>query len=84
MPKRFLSIIVFITLGISVAAYAGDINEELRDAAANGDMTKVEALLAKGANVNAKDNYGGTALTLAKNAGKTEIVKILKEAGAKE
>lgn len=53
----------------------------LMEAASKGDADTVQALLAKGADVNAKDNNGATALMLAKNK---EIVRILKEARAKE
>ena len=56
----------------------------LIEAASIGDTEKVQALLAKGADVNAKENKGGTALMAAKRKGHREIVRILKEAGAKE
>jgi len=42
-----------------------------------------KALLAAGANVNAKDNDGWTALMYAAEMGRTEIVNLLKAAGAK-
>ena len=45
---------------------------------------KVQALLAQGADMNAKNDIGGTALMYAKEKGHKEIVRILKEAGAKE
>jgi ankyrin repeat protein len=53
-------------------------------AALQGHNDTVQALLAQGADVNAKDNDGGTALILAKEEGHKEIVRILEEAGAKE
>jgi ankyrin repeat protein len=43
----------------------------------------VQALLARGADVNAKDNKGQIALMRA-NKGHKEIVQLLKKAGAKE
>jgi len=46
----------------------------------------VKALLEKGADVNARDNEGRTALTYAEKYGlrnKGEIVRLLKDAGAK-
>ena len=52
--------------------------------ATTGDITKVKALLAKGADVNAKTNDGKTALMYAADKGYTEIVRLLKQAGAKE
>lgn len=44
----------------------------------------VKLLLAKGADVNAKNKSGRAALMYASEKGYTEIVKILKAAGAKE
>jgi ankyrin repeat protein len=41
-------------------------------------------LLAAGADVNAKTKGGGTALMMAEKYGLTEIVQLLKQAGAKE
>ena len=54
------------------------------DAAMEGHTSTVQALLAKGADVNAKSKFGSTALRLAKEKEHKEIVRILKEAGAKE
>jgi ankyrin repeat protein len=42
----------------------------------------VKLLLEKNANIEAKDNYGGTALKAAERKRNTEIVKLLKEKGA--
>ena len=56
----------------------------LIEAASMGDMEKVQTLLAQGADVNAKNNKGNTTLMWAKREGHKEIVRILKEAGAKE
>lgn len=39
--------------------------DDLLKAAAEGDLASVQRLLDRGANVNAKDIYGNTALTLA-------------------
>jgi ankyrin repeat protein len=50
-------------------------------AARMGKTETVEALLAKGADINAKKKNGETALMLAESAGHTEIVRILKQAG---
>ena len=44
----------------------------------------VQALLAAKADVNAKDYIGRTALMLASEAGRDEVVKLLRQAGAKE
>jgi ankyrin repeat protein len=53
--------------------------------AAIGDINPVpvvKLLLKKGANVDAKDNNGDTALKLATTANNAEVVKLLKEKGA--
>ena len=49
-----------------------------------GDLVKVKELIAAGADVNAKDDDGWTALMYAAEKGYTEIIEILKAAGAKE
>jgi len=41
-------------------------------------------LLAHGANMDTRDWYGKTPLSLAKEAGHTEIIELLKKHGAKE
>jgi hypothetical protein len=51
--------------------------------AAYGRTDTVQALLEQGADVNAKDNYGITALIFAEGMGHAEIIRMLKKAGAK-
>ena len=53
-------------------------------AATNGHDDTVRALLADGADLNAKTKKGDTALELAIKRGNKEIVRLLKDAGAKE
>lgn len=53
------------------------LNFELLDAAQKGDTREVQALLAKGADVNAKEGDGTTALIAAAFGGHTETVKAL-------
>lgn len=53
-------------------------------AASAGHIETVRALLAGGAEVNANDRYERTALMIAKEKGHTEVVELLKAAGAKE
>jgi ankyrin repeat protein len=60
-----------------------EINEELLEAAKIGDKQKVEQLLEEGADVDAKDEDGKTALMFAAFMGHEEIVELLKSYGAK-
>ncbi|MDR1330873.1 MAG: ankyrin repeat domain-containing protein, partial [Tannerella sp.] len=57
-------------------------DEQLIEAAKNGDVAPLQQLLAKGANANAKDEYGKTALIRAAGKGHTETVKRLLAEGA--
>ena len=59
-----------------------DWDNELLEAARNGDLIKVQTLLEKGANPNAKDDDGKTPLHNAVKEGHVEIVKLLLEHGA--
>jgi len=53
-------------------------------AAESNDPELINAFLAKGAEINVKAKDGETALTLAGRKGRTEIVRLLKKAGAKD
>jgi len=76
---------VLLTHGADVNARENKVGfTALMGAAYNGQTNAVQALVAHGADVNAKNNDGDTALMLAKKKGHKEIVRILKEAGAKE
>lgn len=57
-------------------------NKEWKDATRQGDLEKVRSLLAKGADINARDRYGQTALMNAAHAGHVELVRLLIEQGA--
>ena len=56
--------------------------ESLIDASLNGHVEVVEALLAKGADINAKTKIGWTALIGASLKGHVEVVKLLLAKGA--
>ncbi len=58
-------------------AEAARLKEALLAAARTGDAAAVKALLARGADVNAKTDYGVTPLALAADKGHVEVVKIL-------
>jgi len=72
---------LFVIL-VPLAISAQDLNDELWAAARKGDAPAVKALLAKGADVNAKLRYGTTALSYAADRGHLEVVKVLVEHGA--
>lgn len=56
----------------------------LMNAIQNDAIKSVEAFIAGGADLNARDRSGSTALTLAQNTMRTEIAEILKKGGATE
>jgi ankyrin repeat protein len=56
----------------------------LMTAARMGNIKIVQALLAKGADVSARDSQGKTARMLATERGNAKMVELLKQAGAKE
>jgi len=58
------------------------VDEQLLLAAFRGDLSEVNACLEKGANVNARDQYGYSALNEAAREGHLEVVRRLIEAGA--
>ena len=74
-----LALFLLLTTGVATAQDPGD---ELRRAASAGDLAKVKELLDKGVDVNAANQYGGTALAFACDKGRTEVVKLLLERGA--
>ncbi len=81
MPLRTL-IVMILALLISPTACTRDVHAELIEAAQNGQTEKISALLAAGAEVNAKDKEGMTALIYAAYEGHFQSVKALLNAGA--
>ena len=75
--RRMLSVWwVILTVGWTSAAVVGP-TEDLLNAASRGDATSVQALLAKGADVNAKGLSGDTALIAASRNGHLDVVQVL-------
>ncbi|MDI1246675.1 MAG: ankyrin repeat domain-containing protein [Rhodoferax sp.] len=62
---------------VEAARYTG-----LLAAAQQGDLAKAKKLLAAGANVNARDSYGRTAVHIATHARQRELLRVLAQAGA--
>ena len=58
------------------------LNKKLYHAAESGDVDLAQDCLHKGADVHYKDGDGRTPLHLAAERGKTEVTKVLLEAGA--
>jgi ankyrin repeat protein len=80
MSRQIASLIFALLL--SAAAIAQNTNEEFFTAARRGDATAVKAFLDKGTDVNAKTQYGATALAYAADKGHVEVVRLLLERGA--
>jgi len=80
--RRVLAVwLVVLAVGWQVAAIASP-GEDLVGAAARGDLAAVQALLVKGADVNAKTNNDATALIVASQAGHLDVVQALLTKGA--
>ncbi len=75
MKKSFL---IFFLLILSPGLVYGQ-DAEIHKAAYNGDIKRVQELLSKGVNPEARDSYGGTALHAAMFQKNMEIVTLLLE-----
>lgn len=68
----------FVFLLSALPTHADEaLNNALFDAVKTGDKAKVEALIAKGADVNARDNYGETPLDMAVDNEYKDVVELL-------
>ncbi|MGH9801589.1 MAG: ankyrin repeat domain-containing protein [Blastocatellia bacterium] len=68
---------LFIFASTAIVSAAQNLNAALLKAAEAGDTARVEALLAQGADINAKNDVRETPLSVASFRGHLEIVKIL-------
>jgi ankyrin repeat protein len=77
-----LALLLLGTLATTVQA-TPEQDQQLIDAAMDGDLAKIKALISARADVNARDKaWGMTALMFAVGHGYTEIAKLLVEKGA--
>jgi ankyrin repeat protein len=74
--------VVLFLLIVPLTAYAGNLNADLLKAAEVGKTDVVQALIAKGADIDARGEDDWTALVGAARWGHTATVKALLEAGA--
>jgi hypothetical protein len=83
---RFFSLCVLVFAASAVVATASDPKAEAREAlwaaVRAGDEKAIVAVLEKGADVNAKNEYGISALWIAANKGKKEVIELLLARGA--
>lgn len=84
MPKTRIVLLTLLLTPLYALAQNTNpaLNEELITAARKSNVEAVKTLLAKGADVNAKTEYGATPLFFACDRGNVEIVKLLLAAGA--
>lgn len=82
LKKLKQSFIIFLFLFSMPAVCAADMNHDLILAVINCNLQKVELLVKSGANVNARDRYGQTALMWAVIKGEDSIIRFLIQKGA--
>jgi len=84
IAKLWLAVILVLALppGVGIATANDSLDEQLMEAADRGDLVEVKSLLDKGANIDARDGLGRTALTEAAEQGDLEIVRLLLSKGA--
>jgi ankyrin repeat protein len=81
MWKKIIASAAFMVI-LFITTRAQNQNDEFFAAARKGDAAAVKAFLDKGTDVNAKTQYGATALSYSCDKGHVEVVKLLLERGA--
>jgi hypothetical protein len=74
--------LVILVLGVPLALFAFDLNDDLLSAARKGDLASVKALCDKGAVIETTTPYGQTPLYLAAMNGHDDVVRFLIDKGA--
>lgn len=83
MKKSLSAIAIFFFYSFSFPmAGQGSLGQQLIHAAQSGDTVKVQSLLNKGADIEAKDDIGNTPLITAANVGNTDVTELLLKRGA--
>lgn len=81
MLRKIALALTFLTIMIG-SAMTNTLEQKLVDATTKGDVESVRALLAQGANPDARNDERATALLIATHADNVELAKILIDAGA--
>ncbi len=77
-----LTVVLALISQRGIIGAASPYDEQLIEAAKNGDAAQVSDLLKKGADVNAKGKSDWTALMFATSRGHAEVVRLLLDKGA--
>src|SRR5580698_905776 len=72
-----------LVLAIAATLFAWDLNDDLLNAAREGNLDTVKSLIEKGAAIEAKTPYGQTPLYLAAMSGHQTVVQFLLDKGAR-
>ena len=84
MPRALLKCAYLLLVSVVLPASVGaqNLDARLRDAAQNGRVEDVRALLGQGAQIDAADRNGRTALMLAADRGHVSVIQVLLESEA--